>query len=125
MKLEGVFLGYGILTLFMFMFGIIQEVTNPVLQLFLYGTIKWSSILSLGGLITNATTIIGGATSVGGIILKNRYLIFAGLISFIVAYGSTILPLVNYFPDPMGWIIWGILNFILAFSALSYWSGTG
>lgn len=125
MKLEGVFLGYAILTLFMFIFGIIQEVTNPVLQLLLYGTIKWSEIINFSGLVSSAGTIIGGATTVGGIILQNRLMVFGGVTSFLIAYGSTILPLVNYFPNPLGWIIWGILNFVLVFTAISYWSGTG
>lgn len=123
MKLEGVFLGYALLTLFMFMFGIIQEVTNPVLQLLLYGTIQWSSLIQVGGLISSATTIIGGATTIGGIILKNRYWIFGGMASFIVAYSTEIFPIVNYFPNPLGYIIYGILNFVLVFSALAYWSG--
>jgi len=125
MKLGAVFLGYGLLLVLLFMFGIISETANPFLQVFLYGG-DWTTFFDLtgsGGIIAGATTLVGIA-SLYGVVTKNRYMIFGPLIiGGILNYMTAIYPIVNYFPNPLGHIAYAILSFVLVWTSIEFWGG--
>lgn len=125
MKLGAIYLGYGILLVLLFMFGIISESANPFIQVFLNGG-DWSEFFNLtgaGGLIAGATTLVGIA-SIYGVVTKNRYMIFGPLIiGAILNYTTAIYPIVSYFPTPLGSIIFAILSFLLVWTSIEFWGG--
>lgn len=125
MRLGPIILGYAILMVLLVAFGVISETVNPFIKVLFFGE-EWTSLLNLtgtGGIIVGATTLLGGA-SFYGVITKNRYMIFAPFLTGVVFnYTTAITPIISYFPDPLGYIIYGILNFVLIWTAIEFWGG--
>jgi hypothetical protein len=125
MKVGGIFLGYGILAVLLFTFGVIEETSNPFMNLLLYGG-NWESFFGIAGLISLGTTTFGAVISIYGLVTRSRFLIMAGLLTGVIFnYLTLIYPIVNLFPNPLGYIIYGILSIVLIWSGIEFWGGTG
>jgi hypothetical protein len=139
MKLGAVFLGYTILLLLLYIFGIVSIADNPILNILINGD-SWESSffsISLGLWKTSKLTLIGvmgfvvgGGSYLGSKlfgIVPNRFLIFGGLSAFILTnYLSMITPIIDVFPENIkiiGYVIYGILSFILIWTTIEFWGG--
>lgn len=123
MKVGGVFLGYGILGLFLFMFGQIGETTNPFISIFIYGG-DWTTFLTLSGIISGVTGLGGAVISAYGLVTKNRYMLLGGFITAVIFnYITIISPIKDMFPAPFGNIVYTILSFFLVWTGFEFWGG--
>ena len=143
MRFGAVILGYSILSFILFMFGIMQPSDSFVIGV-LTGEAGWNEaligdgyFLGIGELGFEVTSIISLMTiiaiTIGGIALASgttidRHIIFGFLLAMVLTlYLEMLLPIVNVFPENiriLGWLIYGILSFILIWTAIEFWGGS-
>jgi len=125
MKVGGIFLGYGLLAVLLFTFGIIQETSNPFLSILLFGG-DWKVFFGIAGLISLGTSTFGAVISIYGLVTRSRMLVMAGLMTGVIFnYLTLIYPIVDLFPNPLGYLIYGVLSIVLIWSGIEFWGGTG
>ena len=139
MRFGAVILGYSILSFILFMFGIMQPSDSFVIGV-LTGTASWNTALtgsnsflglypvtSIIALMTVVAISVGAIAIVRGTTV-DRHVIFGFLIAIVLGlYLEMLLPIVNVFPENiriLGWLIYGILSFILIWTGIEFWGGS-
>jgi len=139
MRFGTIFLGYGILLFLLYTFGIVGIEDNTLLNILIGGG-TWNEGLYSGGFglwgtsLLSITAIMGFIVSAGAFvgskvfgIVPNRFLVFGGILAFIVGnYLDTITPIIYVFPEDMriiGQLIYGILSFVFIWTAIEFWGG--
>lgn len=140
MRLGAVLLSYTILLFLLFTFGIVQ-ISDSIILSVLTGSANWNEALISGsgvgsilGILMESITILMFA--VAGVLLAvavvrgttvDRFMIFGFLTGAVLSLFMTLLtPIIDIFPEKiriMGYVIYGILSFILIWTGIEFWGG--
>lgn len=138
MRFGSVVLGYSILTFILFMFGIVQISDSFVLDILINGT-SWNTALfnkTILGVAIESLTALMGIVLLGTLLASfltrqvnpDRFVIFGVFTGYIIGLFMTMLyPIINVFPSDIriiGYLIYGILSFMLIWTGVEFWGGS-
>lgn len=123
MKFGTIFIALAITEVLLFLFGYINQ--NSLIGV-LIGNGDWGDFFKLGEGLTfsgllSVKNLVLSVTAVVGIVAKNRFMIFGSLTLFLMDTVFGITGIIGYFPEPFGYILFGIFNLLFTWLAIEWW----
>lgn len=123
MKFGTLVISLAIIEVLLYLFGYISS--NSLINVIL-GNGNWGDFFKLGeGLSFNGLlsvqNLVLSVTAVVGIVAKNRFMIFGSLTYFLIDTVFGISGIIGLFPNPFGYILFGIFNLLFTWLAIEWW----